>query len=34
MSLSTVRTRDADTAGTSGLNLTIGAISCIGQDNR
>ena len=33
-SLSTVPTRDADTLGNSSLNVTVGNLSCLAQDNR
>ena len=34
VSLSTVPTRDADTLGQSSLNVTVGNLSCLAQDNR
>ena len=34
VSLSTVPTRDADTQGHSSLNVTVGNLSCLAQDNR
>ena len=34
VSLSTVSTRDADTQGHSSLNVTVGNLSCLAQDNR